>query len=106
MQFHIFCGLKYLGQNHFLFSTGGLYSSLWASYMYFNMRIVTKNGDEIPFRHAVFNFVKSPAVQVRVTLFFWEIFNYYGSSYNLYFNGLNVYRLVLLVADHYLLASS
>jgi len=42
---------------------GGLYSSLWASYMYFNMRIVTKNGDEIPFRHAVFNFVKSPAVQ-------------------------------------------
>ena len=52
----------------FAFTSGGLYSSLWASYMYFNMRIVTKSGDEIPFRDAVFNFVKSPAVQVSFNL--------------------------------------
>jgi DnaJ family protein C protein 22 len=31
--------------------------------MYFNMRIVTRAGDEVPFRDAVFNFVKSPAFQ-------------------------------------------
>ncbi len=29
--------------------------------MYFNLRIVTKDGDEIPARDAVRNFIKSPA---------------------------------------------
>ena len=33
------------------------------SYIYFNMRITTKDGDTIPFRDAVGNFLKSPAVQ-------------------------------------------
>lgn len=42
---------------------GGLYSSLWISYGYFNMRITTKDGDTIPLRDAVGNFLKSPAVQ-------------------------------------------
>ena len=42
---------------------GALYCSLWASYVYFNMRIVTKDGDEIPVRDAFGNFIKSPAFQ-------------------------------------------
>jgi len=46
-----------------LFLCCGLYSSLWVSYIYFNLRIVTKDGDEIRFRDAVGNFVKSPAFQ-------------------------------------------
>ena len=41
--------------------SGGLYTSLWISYVYFNMRIVTRDGDEIPVREAVGNFLKSPA---------------------------------------------
>jgi len=46
-----------------LFLCCGLYSSLWCSYLYFNLKIVTKDGDEIRFRDAVGNFVKSPAFQ-------------------------------------------
>lgn len=41
----------------------GLYLSLWGSYVYFNLKIVTKDGDKIKFRDAVGNFVKSPAFQ-------------------------------------------
>ncbi|TRY61895.1 hypothetical protein TCAL_01486 [Tigriopus californicus] len=40
-----------------------MYSSLWTSYVYYNMRVVTKEGDEIPVRDAIGNFLKSPAVQ-------------------------------------------
>ena len=43
--------------------TGGLYSSLWGSYIYFNLKIVTKDGDEIRFRDAAGHFIKSPAFQ-------------------------------------------
>lgn len=44
-------------------SAGGLYASLWGSYVYFNLKIVTQDGDEIRFRDAVGNFIKSPAFQ-------------------------------------------
>ncbi len=40
---------------------GTLYSSLWLSYIYFNMSIVTADGDEIKVRDAVGNFINSPA---------------------------------------------
>jgi len=46
-----------------LFLCCSLYSSLWCSYIYFNLRITTKDGDEIRFRDAVGNFIKSPAFQ-------------------------------------------
>ena len=44
-----------------LFLAGGIYSSLWGSYLYFNLKIVTKDGDEIRFRDAAGNFINSPA---------------------------------------------
>jgi DnaJ family protein C protein 22 len=40
----------------------GLYLGLWSSYVYFNLKIVTKDGDKIKFRDAAENFLKSPAV--------------------------------------------
>ncbi len=40
-----------------------LYVGLWGSYIYFNMKIVTKDGDRIKFRDAVGNFIQSPAFQ-------------------------------------------
>ena len=40
-----------------------LYLSLWGAYMYFNLKIVTQDGDKIKFRDAVENFIKSPAFQ-------------------------------------------
>jgi len=46
-----------------LFLCCGIYSSLWGSYIYFNLKIVTKDGDEIRFRDAAGNFIKSPAFQ-------------------------------------------
>ena len=42
---------------------GGLYMSLWGSYLYYNAEIVS-NGDKIKLRDALGNFMKSPAVQV------------------------------------------
>jgi len=42
---------------------GLLYSSLWASHLYFNLKIRTQDGDEVRFRDAVGNFIKSPAFQ-------------------------------------------
>lgn len=42
---------------------GSLYASLWGSYLYFNCRIVTKDGDRVKLRDAARNFLKSPAVQ-------------------------------------------
>ena len=37
---------------------------MWLSYIYFNMKIVTKEGDEIKVRDAIGNFLNSPAFQV------------------------------------------
>jgi len=42
---------------------GLLYSSLWMSHLYFNLKIATPEGDEIRFRDAVGNLIKSPAFQ-------------------------------------------
>ena len=39
------------------------YFSIWSCYIYFNLRIITKDGDKIKFRDAVGNFLKSPAFQ-------------------------------------------
>jgi len=41
---------------------GGLYTSMWGSYFYFNAEIV-QNDDKIKLRDAVGNFLKSPLVQ-------------------------------------------
>lgn len=40
-----------------------LYTSLWGAYIYFNLKITTKDGDRIKFRDAAENFIKSPAFQ-------------------------------------------
>ena len=40
-----------------------LYISLWGAYIYFNLKITTKDGDKIKFRDAAGNFIKSPAFQ-------------------------------------------
>eukprot|EP00096_Caligus_rogercresseyi_P011639 TRINITY_DN4649_c0_g1_i1.p1 TRINITY_DN4649_c0_g1~~TRINITY_DN4649_c0_g1_i1.p1 ORF type:complete len:369 (-),score=67.29 TRINITY_DN4649_c0_g1_i1:243-1298(-) len=40
-----------------------IYLSLIFSFLYFNLTVVTNNGDRIKFRHAVKNFLKSPAVE-------------------------------------------
>ena len=40
-----------------------LYSSLWSGYIFFNLRFTTTDGDEIRFRDAVGNLIRSPAFQ-------------------------------------------
>lgn len=40
-----------------------LYLSMWSCYIYFNLTIVTKEGEKIKFRDAVGNFLQSPAFQ-------------------------------------------
>lgn len=40
-----------------------LYTSMWTGYVFFNLRFTTTEGDEIRFRDAVGNLIKSPAFQ-------------------------------------------
>ena len=40
-----------------------LYTTLWGGYVFFNLRFTTTDGDEIRFREAVGNLMKSPAFQ-------------------------------------------
>ena len=40
-----------------------LYTSMWSGYIFFNLRFTTTDGDEIRFRDAVGNLIKSPAFQ-------------------------------------------
>ena len=42
---------------------GSIYSSMWTGYVFFNLRFTTTDGDEIRFRDAVGNLIKSPAFQ-------------------------------------------
>jgi len=46
-----------------LFACGLLYTALWSSHLYFNMKITTAEGDEIRLRDAIGNLIKSPAFQ-------------------------------------------
>lgn len=46
-----------------LFLCCTLYSSLWTGYVFYNLRFTTTEGDEIRFRDAVGNLIKSPAFQ-------------------------------------------
>ena len=40
-----------------------IYTSMWTSYVFFNLRFTTSDGDEIRFRDALGNLIKSPAFQ-------------------------------------------
>ncbi len=54
---------KVLIRSNIRIISASIYASLWGCYIYFNLKIVTKDGDRIKFRDAAKNFLNSPAVQ-------------------------------------------
>lgn len=55
---------------------GLVYLTLWSSVIYFNAKITTKEGDEVPLREAINNFFTSPAWE-DTKKSFKDLYNYY-----------------------------
>lgn len=63
-----------------LATCGTIYLSLWASFMYYNLRITNEHGDTIRFRDSVANLLNSPMIkELRESLrHLWQYYKVHG----------------------------